>query len=175
MRTIINDRPPRGSVAQPPQFGPFMRYGPSPLAIYLALAEQYEADLARIGLCQTEHTEPGASHTDDCREKEWHTRNILERESPPTQMKRDAKTVVKIEAPTTSSTAACSTDTGAGDRHPKDTPLTKRFALRARPTESDLIYDEERQLFPEQIKYEPTFYGPPNKSNNTVAPHPSAN
>ena len=118
MRNIINDRAPRDSVAPPPQFGPFMRCDPSPLAIYLAPGEQYEADLARIGLCHIEHTEPGASQTDDCRGQEWYTRNILERESPPTQMKRDANTVVKIEAPTTSSTAACSADAGAGDRRP---------------------------------------------------------
>ena len=100
MWKIIGDRAPRGSVVPPPQFGPFMRCDPSPLAIYLAPEEQYEADLARIGLCQAGHTEPGASQTDNCRAMEWYTRNILERESPPTHMKRDAKTVVKIEAPT---------------------------------------------------------------------------
>ena len=80
----------------------------------LHLIAQHEADLARFGLCQRGQTEPGASQTDDCREKVWCTRIILERDSPPTHMKRDANTLVKIEPPTTSRTEACSTDAGAG-------------------------------------------------------------
>ena len=174
MRNIISARAPRDSVAPPRQFGTAMRCDPSMLAIYLALAYQCEADLENVGRLQIEHTEPGDSHTYECRDTEWCTRGIREWESQPTQMKRDANTVVKIEAPTASSIAAVSTGAGAGNRRPTETPLAKRFALCARPNDSDIIYDDGRQLIPAQTKYDPTIMGSKTRITKLMPPNPAA-